>query len=153
MSTEAKPHYLEMLHRDLALALGDAVWAFAQIEWVTYEYIGKLATDELDQLIGDIQFRGRTSILRRLVERNDASEPLKQRARRAIGDAEALAGERNIIVHNPWLIWVDLDAQDFMTEIQKYSDRGKKVDLGEIHKFVESANRVERELKEALDAL
>ena len=153
MSADAEPHYLEALYKELALALGDAVWAFARIEWLTYEYIGRLSTDRVDELVGDLNFRPRTSILRRIVERTATNAETKERALTAIKEAEKLADKRNIIVHNPWRIWVDLDAKEFMTEIQKYSNRDKKLDLNELQQFVESAGKIETELKESLNAL
>ena len=119
MAADAEPHYLEVLYKDLALALGNAVWAFARIEWLTYEYLRHLSADHLDELVGDVSYRARTSILRRIVERSDANAEKKETALAAIKQAEGLAEKRNIIVHNPWRIWVDLDAKDFMTEIQK----------------------------------
>jgi hypothetical protein len=43
-SPAAQQPYLETLHRDLALAHGDAVWAFARIEWATYEMLRGINT-------------------------------------------------------------------------------------------------------------
>jgi len=40
-------HYLEELSDDLALKLGRAVWNFAKIEWLTYEYISHLCNDDI----------------------------------------------------------------------------------------------------------
>lgn len=150
---DSGPHFLEVLYQDLALALGDAVWAFARIEWLVYEYLGCLSRDRVDELVGEVAFRSRCSILRRLVERRASTPESKGRALRAIQEAEKLAERRNIIVHNPWSIWIDLDAKEFMTEIQKYLNRSSKVDLNELRRFTESAGNVERELKESLNAL
>lgn len=146
-------HYLETLYRDLALALGDAVWAFAKIEWLTYEALGRLSAERLDELVGDVSFRGRTAILRRLVERRDTTVEAKERALSAIGAVETLANERNVIVHNPWKVWVDLDQREFMTEIQKYSNPAKKMNLDQLRAFIDCATVAEFELKEALGAL
>ena len=151
MPTE--PHYLETLYQDLALALGDAVWAFAKIEWVTYEFLGHLSADQLDELVGDVSFRSRTAILRRLVERRDASDAAKERVILAIAETEKLANERNVIVHNPWKVWVDLDQKEFMTEIQKYSNPSKKVDLNDLRAFIDRATVAEINLRNALIAL
>lgn len=144
---------METLYRDLALELGDAVWAFAKVEWLTYEYLGYLSEEGLDELLGDIGFRGRTAILRRLVARRAKSQEEKDRAIRAILEVEKLSDERNVIVHNPWKIWVDLDKKEFMTEIQKYSNREKKVNLGDLRAFTDRATVAEINLREALHAL
>jgi hypothetical protein len=153
MKSETEPNYLETLNKDLALALGDAVWAFARIEWLTYECLGWLSADHSDQLVGDLSFRSRTAILTRLVDRHDADTQTKQRARTAIKKADELCDKRNIIVHNPWRIWVDFNAREFMTEIQKYSNKGKTIDLTELRQFTETAGKVEADLREALRAL
>jgi len=154
-STEpnSEPHYLEVLYRDLALALGNAVWAFARMEWRTYEYMRRLSRDHVDELVGEVSFSARCSILRRLVERKAPPTAVKERALKAIREVESLANRRNIIVHNPWSIWIDLDAEEFMTEIQKYSNRDSKVDLNEIKRFTAAAEAAETELKAALNAL
>ena len=147
------PGFLETLHKDLALALGDAVWAFARIEWAVHEYLRRLSADRLDELLGDLNFRPRTTILRRLVERSKAVEPVKAKAISTIGRAESLADRRNLIVHNPWRIWIDLNASEFMTEIQKYSNPSKKIDLNALVQFAEECGQVEQALKESLSAL
>ena len=149
----AEPHYLETLYKDLALALGDAVWAFARIEWLVSEQLGRLSTDRIDELVGDMNFRPRANVLRRLVERRVTDAGKLERARLAIQAVEALSDRRNIIVHNPWRIWVDLDAKEFMTEIQKYSNRERKVNLDDLRKFAAEAERAEAALREALGAL
>lgn len=149
----ASNHYLETLYHDLAVTLGDAVWAFAKIEWLTYEALGQMSADQLDELIGDVAFRGRTGMLRRLVERKKASADAKSRVLAAISDVEELATQRNVIVHNPWKVWVDLDKEKFMTEIQKYSNPSKKFDLSQLRRFVDEATIAEVNLRESLRAL
>ncbi len=148
-----EPHFLETLHRDLALALGNPVWAFARIEWFTYESLGRRSPGRMDELVGDVNFRPRVAILRRMIERRSSAPDKKARALAAIKIAEALSEERNIIVHNPWQIWIALDAEEFMTEIQKYSKPEKSVDLSKLKAFTEKCREAEVELKGALNAL
>lgn len=148
-----EPHVLETLYRDLALELGNAVWAFARIEWLTYEKLGRLSPGRVDELVGDVNFRPRVAILRRMVERKTSASDKKARALAAIKAAETLSEERNIIVHNPWQIWINLDAEKFMTEIQKYTKPEKAVDLDKLKVFTENCGKAEVELREALNAL
>lgn len=148
-----EPHFLDSLHRDLALALGDAVWAFARIEWLTYHSLRVLSPGRVDELVGDLSYVPRVAILRRMVERKDTSSEKKARALAALNAAEKLSEQRNIIVHNPWQIWIDLDAERFMTEIQKYTKPGKTVDLAKLKAFTESCGRTEVELRVALNAM
>ncbi|GKS63695.1 hypothetical protein YTPLAS72_09990 [Nitrospira sp.] len=148
-----QPHYLETLYKELALALGDAVWAFARIEWLTYSCLRGLSRDCLDELVGDLNFRNRTAILRRLINAKNSSQNKKERAYAAIKVAEELSDRRNIIVHNPWQIWVDLDSEKLMINIEKYSQREKTVDLDRLREFTKRAGEVEVELKESVYAL
>lgn len=133
--------------------LGDAVWSFARIEWLTYRCLRSLSRDRLDELVGDLNFHNRTMILRRLVDAKTSTQSKKERAYKAIKAAEDLSNRRNIIVHNPWQIWVDLDSEQLMTQIEKYSLRDKTVDLDGLREFKKQAGEVEAELKEAVNAL
>ena len=112
-----------------------------------------LSTDHVDELVGEVAFRARCSILRRLVERRAQDAETKQQALSAIQKIEKLAEQRNIIVHNPWSIWIDLDTNEFVTEIQKHSNSESNVNLGAIRHFAAAAAVAENELKEALNAL
>jgi len=100
-----------------------------------------------------MNFRPRANILKRLIERRGPAKAQLDRALSALGSAEALADRRNIIVHNPWRIWVDLDAKEFTTEIQKYSNRNRKINLDDLRQFATDAAAAEKELREALSAL
>jgi hypothetical protein len=120
---------------------------------LVYEYLGHLSSDRVDELVGDMNFRARANILKKLIERRSTGKGKLDRALSALQKAESLGDRRNIIVHNPWRIWVDLDAKKFMTEIQKYSNRNKKINLNDLRQFAEDAGAVEEELREALNAL
>lgn len=147
-------NYLVTLYHDLAVVLGDAVWAFAKVEWLTYEALGQLSDDpNLGEIVGDVGFKGRTAMLRRLIERQKSSAEKKKRATDAIAKVEKLATQRNVIAHNPWRVWVDLDKKDFMTEIQKYSNPGHKLDLSEVRRFIDETTIAEVNLRNALRAL
>ena len=144
---------LEVLYRDLALALGDAVWAFARIEWFTYECLERLSHEHLEELVGDLNFRPRTSIIRRIIERRELPATKRDRVLAAINAVDDLSSRRNLIVHNPWRIWIDFEAREFMTEIQKYSQPNKKLDLEELRSFAKACGTAEVELRESLNAL
>lgn len=145
--------FLDDMYKELALALGDAVWGFARIEWLTYQGLGHLSNDKLDELVGDVPFRTRTSMLRRIFQRRDAPEDIKSQALAALKAVEDLAERRNLIVHNPWRIWADLDERKYMTEISKYTRPEKKIDLQELREFVLLCDAAERDLRHAIDAL
>lgn len=153
MSVEQEKHYLEVLGDELSLALGHAVWAFARIEWLTYEYMRKLSSDSLDTLMGDQLFRARIKLIRQLVQRLEGCESEKQAALACIDRAEKLADQRNTIVHNPWQIWIDFERGDFVTEIKKYTNRQKTFDLSAIRAFTESAQQTASDLQDALGVL
>ena len=153
MPINEERHYLEVLGDELALALGQAIWAFARIEWLTYECLRRLSRDELDILVGDLGFSAKIKLVKGLVEKTKASRILKDGIIACLGSADALAKERNIIVHNPWSIWIDLDREEFMTEIQKYSNRDKKINLESVVGFTAKAQEVAASLDAALNAL
>jgi hypothetical protein len=147
-------HYLVSLYHDLAVTLGDAVWAFAKIEWLTYEALNQLSVDhKLGEIVGDVAFKSRTAMLKRLIERKNVDAERKERAFDAIKVVDRLADNRNVIVHNPWRVWVDLDKKDFMTEIQKYANPARKFDLSQLRLFVDQATVAEINLREAFRAL
>ncbi len=153
MIQKSNRNFLEDLGDELALALGNAVWAFALIEWITFEYMKQLSQDDLHLLMGDTNFGMRVSIIKKLVERCQVEDKIKKDAIESLSKAKDLADRRNIIVHNPWQIWIDFDRKDFMTELQKYMVPEKKLDLDQIHEFVVEAKALEADLKTALDAL
>lgn len=66
--------FLNYLGNDLAKTLGEAVWAFARIEWLTYEYIEALAGGDLLILVGDQNMNRRLRVLQKLVERQPGTE-------------------------------------------------------------------------------
>jgi hypothetical protein len=149
-----EPNFLETLNRDLALALGEAVWAFARLEWLTCKWIGYLTAIGVDELVVDLGYDVRAKMLKRVLRRN--TDPEKQEQVEAIAkllnDGKKLAERRNIIVHNPWSVWIDFEAREFRTEIQKYADKENKVNLDELRKFTRECGELESELKEALRA-
>lgn len=144
-------HFLELLNDDLALNLGRAVWTFAQIEWLTYEYMRELSGDTLDVLMGNQLFKARTTLIINLLERLDVRE--KERALDYIKRADKLADVRNTIVQNPWKIWIDLKQKDFRTEIQTYNNHQKKFDLSALQKFIKDAQEIASGLEQALGAI
>ncbi|MGZ8262445.1 MAG: hypothetical protein ACXWTU_05715, partial [Methylotenera sp.] len=53
MGETQNQNYLEELSDELSIALGKAIWTFAKIEAVTYDYIKKLSKDDLNSLLGN----------------------------------------------------------------------------------------------------
>ncbi len=145
--------YLQSLHEKLALALGTAIWAFARIEWRVHENLKALSLDHVDELVADQALRQRLGILRKLVDRRDAPVAPKERAKSAIKAIEDLSDRRNIIVHNPWQIWVSLDSSTLMTEIQKYNTPARSLDISALEQFTDAAGALEMEIDNAFNAL
>jgi hypothetical protein len=144
---------LDELYAELSSELGNAVWSFARIEWLVYEYIGSLSEDRVDELIGEINFYPRIKILKRLIDRSEASEAAKRTAVDVLVEAEKLAERRNIIVHNPWRVSADFQKKEFLSKFRKCSNQDKTVSREQLKEFTEEANNVQERLKEALDAL
>ena len=104
-----KIKYLEDLNAELAQALGEAIWAFAMVERLTYKYLRKLSSEPLDELMGDQLFRARLKLVRHLVQRLKGQDEDKALALHYISKAEKLAETRNLIAHNPWQTWIDFE--------------------------------------------
>jgi len=146
-------HYLEELSDDLALKLGRAVWNFAKIEWLTYEYISHLCNDDILSLVGDQNFDPRLNILKKLITKSNATEKQKETAMSLIKEASTLASDRNTIIHNPWQVYVDMDKMDFVSRIFKYTNQEHDFNVDDVVVFSKKAEKIEKELKAALQAL
>ncbi|MFP3554027.1 hypothetical protein SB861_25460 [Paraburkholderia sp. SIMBA_049] len=148
-----KIKYLEDMRAELAQALGEAIWAFAMVERLTYGYMKKLSSDRLDELMGGQQFNARIQLMKRLVGRLEGQKEEKERTLRYINKAEQLAGRRNLLAHNPWQIWIDFDESKFKTEIKKVTDETKRLDLNMVREFREEAAEVASMLEHMLGEL
>ncbi|MFP3558172.1 hypothetical protein SB861_47035 [Paraburkholderia sp. SIMBA_049] len=148
-----KIKYLEDLNAELAQALGEAIWAFAMIERLTYSYLRKLSSEPLDELMGDQQFRPRIKLIRHLVKRLKGQDEDKAVALRYLDRAEELAATRNLLAHNPWQTWIDFDESRFKSEIRKTTDEKKTIDLEKVRAFREDAGEVASTLEYLLGEL
>ena len=144
-------HHLEELSDELSLALGEAVWAFARIEKLIFEYIEKLARDDLNDLIGYQPITKRIEIIKKLIIRIEGLGNEKKHALSNLEKALKLSKSRNKIAHNPWLIWVDLDKKIIKTEIHEIHNKDSvPIDLIKMRKFTADAERVASDLKDSL---
>ncbi|MGN6141760.1 MAG: hypothetical protein ACTHNV_22925 [Ralstonia sp.] len=148
-----KPHYLDTLTAELAQALGEAVWAFSMVEKLTYRYLKTLSSEPLHVLMADQPFASRIRLIRHLVDRLKGQDDAKAIAAQCLNEAEKLARIRNVLAHNPWSIWVDLDRSEFMTEIQKVTDENKTLDLVQVREFRDAARRLASDFEFVLGEL
>lgn len=153
MSIQEEENFIETLSDELASALGRAIWAFAKIEWLTYKYMKKLSKEDLDVLVDGLLFSKRIEIIKRLVNRIDGFKNEKVESIKCLNEVSKLADERNLIVHNPWQIWIDFEKQDFMSEIHKHSNSSKKLDLSQVNLFTEKTQKVTSDLQQAMQPL
>jgi hypothetical protein len=148
-----KAHYVEELSAELAQALGEAVWAFSMVEKLTYRYMKALSSESLHVLMADQPFAARIRLIRHLVERLPGQEEEKAIAARCLNRAIELAKTRNMLAHNPWSIWVDLDTAEFMTAISKNTDENKTLDLTEVRAFRDAARELASSFEYSLEQL
>lgn len=148
-----KLHYLETLTAELAQALGESIWAFSMVEKLTYRYLKALSSEPLHVLMADQTFASRIRLIRHLVDRLKGQDDAKAIATRCLDKAEKLAKIRNMLAHNPWSIWVDLDTSEFMMEIQKITDENKTLDLAQVREFRDAARELASSFENALGAL
>ena len=153
MSLKEEKHYLEILGDELALAVGQAIWAFAKIEWLTYKYMKLLSKEDLGNLVEGLLFSKRIEVIKKLVNRIDKFDKEKTKVIKCLIEIAKLSEERNLIVHNPWQIWIDLEKKVFMTEIQKHSNPVKKLDLSQVNLFTEKTQKAASDLQEAIQPL
>ncbi|MES2499761.1 MAG: hypothetical protein V4570_04440 [Pseudomonadota bacterium] len=159
MVDESNENYLETLNDELSLALGQAIWTFAKAEAITYEYINALSKDNLNELLGRQTFNARVDLVLKLILRIENLDNEKTKAQAAINKLKSLINRRNMIAHNPWLIWVDLEQEVFMTEIHDASkpmdkqNTDKTLNLEKIKQFTQETQEIVLELKQALTPL
>jgi hypothetical protein len=161
MNTAEENDFLKSLGDKLALKLGHAIWAFARIEWLTYRYVKSLSKGNLNSLVDDFLsltegqgFSARTKILKKLVRRSGADSALVDNAIQLLNKAMKLAENRNIIVHNPWQIWIDLNKEEFVSEIVHPIDPAmERLSEVDIDRFASDAGAMEHQLEAALRAL
>ena len=159
MPEEHNGNYLETLSDELSLALGRAIWTFAKIEALTYEYIKELSKDSLNDLLGRQTFKSRMDLVKKLIERIENLDTEKAQALSVINKLDSLLKRRNMIAHNPWLIWIDLEQEIFMTEIHDASKPMDKqntketLNLEKIKQFTIETQEIVLELKLALAPL
>jgi hypothetical protein len=148
-----KIKYLEDLNAELAQALGEAIWAFAMVERLTYKYLRKLSNEPLDELMGDQQFRARIKLVRHLVERLTGQDEEKGLALHYIDKAVKLAETRNLLAHNPWQTWIDLEESTFKSEIKKSTNESKTINLERVREFTDEAREAASTLEYLVDNL
>ena len=134
--------YLEDMRAELSQALGEAMWAFAMVERLTYQYMKKLSSDALDELMGGQSFSARIRLIRKLVDRLKGQEEQKAVVVKCLKKAEQLADTRNTLAHNPWQIWIDFDESKFKSEIKKVTDEEKTLDLKQVRAFRDDAGEL-----------
>ena len=146
------PEFLTSLNNELALAIGNAVWAFAKIEWAVTSALGR-AGNELDHILAEFPLKQRTTVLRKLLPELAVPKDVQVRVATSLTSIESLSTRRNLIAHNPWMVWMDLDAREIMTEIQHYARPERKLDLSSLSEFTEECQRVLDEFEAAVVAL
>jgi|GEM_PF-3824305 len=153
MDKSKNQHYLEELSDELSIALGKAIWTFAKIEALTFDYINKLSREDLNTLIGYQNISGRIKLIKKLIERIKGMEAEKAKALSVINCVESLINDRNTIAHNPWLIWIDFEQNDFVTEIHNASKSMQKLNLNDVNAFTAKAEGLILNLRSALPPL
>ncbi|SAL50809.1 hypothetical protein AWB73_05287 [Caballeronia turbans] len=148
-----EPQYLETLRSELCHALGEAVWAFSMIERLTYQYMKALSSEPLHELMAGQAFSARLRLITRLVDRLQGQEAEKAYALKYLKRAEKLAKTRNTVAHNPWQIWVDLDAEQFRSAIRRFDDDESGLSIAEVRSFAADAQEAASGLEVALGNL
>lgn len=145
--------YLDQFASELSRELGIAIWVFSAIESATFDYLKKLSTEPLHELMANQLFKPRITLVRALVNRIDGFEQEKVKALGYLKHAEELAKTRNAIAHNPWQIWADFESKELKAEIKPRKPKGKMENLDSIKAFIQDAEKVLKGMQSALDSL
>ena len=143
-------HYLEQLNQELTENLGEAIWSFAKIERLTYEYLRVLGGQEALVLAGHQNFGPRLNALKRLIEVKELKADTSAKILELLTKAETLAKKRNAIAHNPWQIYIDFEKRDFVAEIIKYMNQEERIDRAGLEAFIKDAGEVGKNLESLL---
>lgn len=144
---------LHALNSELALALGEAIWAFSMVERQTYKYLRNLSSEPLDELMADQPFKVRIRLIRHLVDRLEGQEEAKARAVRYLDEAEKLAVTRNLLAHNPWQVWINFEQSAFKSAVKKITNEKKSIELEKVREFRDAAGELASNLEELLGGL
>ena len=144
-------HYLDVLTDELSLKLGQAVWAFARIEKLLFDYTKQLSKeDDLNDLLGYQPIKKRIEIIKKLINAIENLNSEKQEALACLDRVFKLSKDRNQIAHNPWSIWVDLEERVFKTEIHDPQNKSQPINKQKITKFTKDAEELAFQLKNSL---
>lgn len=149
----SEKHFLEQLGQELTEKLGDAIWSFAKIERLTYEYLRVLGGQEALVLAGHQNFVPRLNALKRLIEVKGLKADASARVLELLAKAETLAKKRNAIAHNPWQIYIDLERMDFVSEIIKYMNQEERIDRAGLEAFTKESDKVGKDLESLLNEI
>lgn len=149
----SEKHFLEQLGQELTEKLGDAIWSFAKIERLTYEYLRVLGGQESLVLAGHQNFVPRLNALKRLIEVKELKADASARVLELLAQAETLAKKRNAIAHNPWQIYIDLERMDFVSEIIKYMNQEERIDRAGLEAFTKESDKVGKDLESLLNEI
>lgn len=149
----SEKHFLEQLGQELTEKLGDAIWSFAKIERLTYEYLRVLGGQEALVLAGHQNFVPRLNALKRLIEVKELKADASARVLELLAQAETLAKKRNAIAHNPWQIYIDLERMDFVSEIIKYMNQEERIDRAGLEAFTKESDKVGKDLESLLNEI
>jgi hypothetical protein len=137
--------------KTLAFELGEAVWMFAKLESITFEYLRVLSDDGLDLKMSNVPTDSRLLMIAELAKRSDfGNDAMKQLSLSALSRMKALAPQRNTIVHNPWDVWFDAEAMGFEADIDRLPERKKTIAREELQRFTKQCVDVYEELANAL---
>ena len=149
--SKPKKHYLDELTDELSLKLGQAVWAFARIEKLLFDYTKQLSKeDDLNDLLGYQPIKKRIEIIKKLINSTKNLNSEKQEALACLDKVFKLSKEGNQIAHNPWSIWVDLEDRALKTEIQDAQNKSQPINKQKITKFTKDAQELAPQLKNSL---
>ena len=148
-------------YREFVHTLGYAVLNCGDIELFSYSYAAALSgTHVFGTGLAKKTFSQRMDVIRKLVDQSGISEELAEKVTGLWNDAAVVMRWRNIIAHNPITV-LSIAREDGTSErhaaiinMQKTtSGRTEHIELDQIAKIVNQAEKLARELSECLPAI
>jgi len=139
----------EKLKQDWDSAIGRAILAFNNIEWLTLTFLQRLLSDDIFGSLVGFSFSKRVDLILNLIRSKKVVDDLLIEANDCFQEAKKLAETRNIIAHNPVRLGLyenkDKDAV-LRLEVTHYRKKNKTVSLTDIHEYLQKIESLERKL-------
>ena len=144
---------IKKMNEQWSKAVGRAILAFGNIEWVTYQCLGLFPSDRIFESVVSLKFSSRVDLIVEILSGKNLPKKLFNKTKRLFKRAKDAAEVRNVLAHNPLRIGVYKDNDGkvvFRDEIQHYRKTNRVYDLKEVQHYGKVTERLEDEFMELI---